>query len=69
MARILIIIGILLVLIGLAWPLIQKFGLGHLPGDILIKKPNFTFYFPITTTLIISIFLSLILWLINKFFH
>lgn len=69
MTRIFITIGIILIIIGLCWPLIQKFGFGHLPGDILIKKPNFTFYFPLTTSILISLIVSLIFWIISKFFH
>lgn len=67
MTRIFITIGVILILIGLLWPLIQKFGLGHLPGDIIIKRKNFTFYFPLTTSIIISLIVTLIFWIISKF--
>lgn len=67
MTRILITIGLLMIVIGLAWPLFSKFGIGHLPGDILIKRKNFTFYFPITSCILISLIVTLILWIINKF--
>jgi len=53
--RTLIVIGILFILAGLLWPWIVKLGLGHLPGDVVIKKSNFTFYFPIVTSIILSI--------------
>jgi uncharacterized protein HemY len=54
--------------IGLVLLLFQKTPfLGKLPGDILIKKENFTFYFPLATSIIISIIISLILYLIGKF--
>lgn len=66
MQKILIIGGVILIVLGLAWPLIKKIGLGHLPGDIVIQKQNFTFYFPIVTGIIISIVISIILWLINR---
>lgn len=66
MQKILIIGGIILIALGLAWPLIKKIGLGHLPGDIVIQKENFSFYFPIITCIIISIIISFILWLINR---
>lgn len=66
MQKILIIGGVILIALGLAWPLIKKIGLGHLPGDIVIQKQNFTFYFPIVTGIIISIVISIILWLINR---
>lgn len=62
-SRLLIAIGVILVLVGLLWPLIQKLGLGRLPGDIAIERDHFRFYFPITTSIIISVVLSLILWL------
>lgn len=66
MSRLLIIIGIILVLIGLAWPLIKKLGIGNLPGDIIIRKENFSFYFPIMTCVILSVVISLIFWLMNR---
>jgi hypothetical protein len=47
------------------WPWLAKFGLGRLPGDILIQRGNFTFYAPIATGLLLTIVLSVILWLIN----
>lgn len=66
MGRLLIVIGILLILAGLLWPWLSRLGLGHLPGDIHIEREHFSFHFPIITGLVISILLSLILWLINK---
>jgi hypothetical protein len=66
MQRALITIGIIIVLVGLLWPLLSKLGLGRLPGDIRIEREGFHFYFPITTGLIISIVLSVILWLFRK---
>lgn len=64
--RILITIGIILILAGLLWPVIQKIGLFRLPGDLSIQRENFTFNFPITTSIILSIILTLILWLISR---
>ena len=66
MARWLIIAGVVLIILGLAWPLIAKLGLGRLPGDIRIERDGFVFYFPIVTALIVSIVLSLILWIFRK---
>jgi len=66
MQRLLITIGMVLVVAGLLWPLLQKSGLGRLPGDIAVEKENFKFYFPITTSIIISIVLSLILWFFTR---
>ena len=60
MQKILIIIGIILLTIGLLYPYIKKLGLGQLPGDILFKTGNSTFFFPVITCLIISIILTII---------
>ena len=66
MSRTLVVIGMVLVVAGICWPFIGRLGLGRLPGDIVIERPNFSFYFPLMTSLIISIVLSVILWLINR---
>jgi hypothetical protein len=66
MSRALIVIGVILLLAGICWPLIGRLGLGRLPGDIAIQRSNFSFYFPIMTSLIISIVVSVVLWLINR---
>lgn len=52
--RILVTIGLSLVVLGLAWPLVAKLGLGRLPGDIAIERGNFRFYFPLTTLLLVN---------------
>jgi uncharacterized protein HemY len=68
LARILILLGVVLVVAGLVLLGIQKLPFsGKLPGDLLIKRGNFTFYFPLATSIIISIIVSLILYLIGKF--
>lgn len=66
MQRALIVIGVLLVVIGLAWPWLAKLGLFRLPGDIVIERENFRFYFPITSMVLLSLLLSLILWLFRR---
>jgi len=66
MARILIYIGILLIVLGLLWPWLQKSGLGRLPGDIVIERGNSRFYFPIVTSLIVSLIITLIFWLFRR---
>ena len=66
MSRTLIIIGALVLLIGLAWPWISKLGLGRLPGDIVVERGDFRFYFPITTSIVVSLVLTLIFWLLKK---
>jgi hypothetical protein len=66
-ARFLIIIGVILVVVGLALLLLPKIPwLGKLPGDIVIKRENFTFYFPLGTSILISVILSLIFWLFRR---
>ncbi|HZR86785.1 MAG TPA: DUF2905 domain-containing protein [Bradyrhizobium sp.] len=66
MSRTLIVIGLVLLLAGICWPLVGRLGLGRLPGDIVIQRPGFSFYFPIMTSLILSIVASVVLWLINR---
>ncbi|MEK4544736.1 MULTISPECIES: DUF2905 domain-containing protein [Bacillus] len=62
MPKLLITAGISLIVVGLAWKLI-----GRLPGDIFVKKGNVTFYFPIITCIVLSIVLSFIMYIINRF--
>ena len=68
--RLLIVLGFTLVAVGLLWPyltpLVQKLGLGRLPGDIMIEGKNSRFYFPVTTSILISLVLSLLFWLFRK---
>ena len=64
-AKMLIVIGIIAIIIGIL--ILLKIPIGKLPGDIVIKKENFTFAFPILTSIIASIILSLIMWIISKF--
>lgn len=66
MSRWLIIFGVLLIVAGLLWPMLQKLGLGRLPGDIVIERENFRLYFPIVTSLILSVVLSVIWWILNR---
>ncbi len=66
MGRWLITVGLLLVVVGFLWPWLTKLGLFRLPGDIVIERDNFRFYFPITTMVIISAVISLILWLLRR---
>jgi hypothetical protein len=57
---------VVLVVVGLLWPWLSRLGLGRLPGDIVIERENFRLYIPITTSILISLALSLILWLLNR---
>ena len=66
MQRLLITLGGALILLGLVWPWIKKVPLFHLPGDIVIDRPGFRFFFPITTMLLISVVVSLVAWALRK---
>lgn len=66
MPRALIVIGIVAIVLGLSWPWLSRLGLGRLPGDFFIDRGGFKFYFPLTTSLIISAAVSLIVWLVKK---
>ncbi len=66
MQRWLITLGIVLVVAGLLWPLLQRVGLGRLPGDFVIERGNFRLYLPLGTSILISVVLSLVLWLLNR---
>ena len=56
----------ILLVLGLAWPLVTKLGIGRLPGDVAIQRDNFTFYFPIVTCAILSVLVSIALWIFNR---
>jgi hypothetical protein len=66
MNRFLITLGALIVLIGVAWPYLRRLPLFRLPGDIVVDRPGFKFFFPITTMLVISVVISLIAWLMRR---
>ena len=65
MQKALIVIGLVIVLIGLAWPWLSQLPIGRLPGDILIERENFRFYVPLTTMIIVSAIVTLVLWLLR----
>lgn len=66
MSRALILVGLAIVVAGLLWPWLSKLPLGRLPGDIVIQRDNFHFYFPLTTMIVVSVVISIILWLFRK---
>jgi len=66
MAKTLITIGIIFVVIGLCWPLLQRLNFGRLPGDFVFKSENVRFYFPLTTCIVISVVLSILFWIFKK---
>lgn len=65
----LVIAGVVLVVIGLAVMVGGRIGLGKLPGDIRYKSDHVTFYFPLATSILVSIILTLILWILGRFRH
>ena len=66
MQRFLIIAGIALVVAGLAWPLLARLGFGNLPGDIHIERENFSFHFPLMTSIVLSLVVSLLFWIFRR---
>lgn len=66
MQRTFIVIGLIVVAIGLLWPWLSKLPIGRLPGDIVVDRPGLKVFFPITTMIIVSIVLSLLLWLFRR---
>jgi hypothetical protein len=66
MQRLLIVLGLLIAAIGLLWPWLSKLPLGRLPGDIVIDRPGFKLFAPFTTLIVLSLVLSLILWLLRR---
>ena len=66
MGKWLIIAGVVLVALGVLWPLLAKLGLGSLPGDIRFERKGLFFYFPLTTSIIVSLVITLILWIFRR---
>ena len=65
MRAILIALGVLLLAGGLLWPFLSRY-IGRLPGDIVVRRGNFTFAFPLVTCLVLSLLASLLLWLFRR---
>jgi hypothetical protein len=66
MQRFFITVGLLAVALGVAWPWLARLGLGRLPGDMHFERGGFSFYFPLTTSLVVSIVASAIMWLLRR---
>ncbi len=66
LGRLLILLGAVTLLAGLALTFFGRIGLGRLPGDLIYRRGNFTFYFPLMTSILLSIALSLLLWLFRR---
>jgi ribose/xylose/arabinose/galactoside ABC-type transport system permease subunit len=64
--RLLIVLGLLLVAAGAAWPWLRRLPLGRLPGDIHIVRGGTSFHFPLMTCLVVSVVLSILLWLLRR---
>ena len=66
MQRILVTVGLLIAVIGLLWPWLSQLPLGRLPGDIVVDRPGFKLFAPFTTMIIVSLVLSLLVWLLRR---
>lgn len=66
MGKVLIFLGLALVVLGLVWLAGERLGLGRLPGDIVIERDGLRIYIPLMTSLIVSVGLSLLLWLFSR---
>jgi hypothetical protein len=66
MAKWLITVGLVLVAVGVLWPLLARLGLGRLPGDLHIEREHFSFHLPLTTSLIVSAVVTLLLWIFRR---
>jgi hypothetical protein len=66
MNRTLILLGTAFILAGVSWPWLRRLPLFHLPGDIVIDRPTFKFFFPLTTMLLLSAVISIVAWISRK---
>ena len=65
--RTLVLLGVVLVIVGLLVGVVGRFTpLGRLPGDIVVRRPNFTFYFPVVTSILLSVLLTLVMWFFQR---
>jgi len=64
--RFLIGLGLVILVTGIVWPILSRIGLGRLPGDMMFQRDGITFYFPLVTSIIISIMLTILLWLFSR---
>jgi len=66
MQKALLVAGLTLLVIGLLWPWLSKLPLGRLPGDIVVEREGFRFYLPLTTGILLSLIVSLVIWLFRR---
>lgn len=69
MRQLLIYAGCVLLVLGIVWPWLGRIGLGHLPGDISVRRPGFAFYCPLGSSILVSVVLSLALMVVAWFFR
>jgi hypothetical protein len=66
MQKALIVAGLTILVIGLLWPWLSKLPIGRLPGDIVVEREGFRFYLPLTTGILLSLIVSLLIWLFRR---
>ncbi|OIP47028.1 MAG: DUF2905 domain-containing protein [Deltaproteobacteria bacterium CG_4_10_14_3_um_filter_60_8] len=66
MNRTLVVIGLLCLIAGLLWPWLGQLPVGRLPGDIIVSRPHYKIFIPITTMILVSLALSILFWLFKK---
>ena len=66
MQKALIVAGLTILVIGLLWPWLSKLPIGRLPGDIVVEREGFRFYLPLTTGILLSLIVSLAIWLFRR---
>jgi hypothetical protein len=66
MQKALIVAGLAILVIGLLWPWLSKLPIGRLPGDIVVEREGFRFYLPLTTGILLSLIVSLLIWLFRR---
>jgi hypothetical protein len=66
MQRLLIILGVVAIIVGIAWPWLRTLPFGRLPGDIHVVREGFSFHFPIVTCIVISVVVSALLWIFRR---
>jgi len=66
LGRMLMVLGAVIFVLGVIVSLLGRTGLGRLPGDIVVHRGNFTFYFPIVTSILLTLLLTAILWLLRR---
>ena len=66
MGKVLILLGLILLVVGVLWLLGERLGLGRLPGDIIVRNDRFTLYVPLMTSIVVSVLLSVFLWLVHR---